>query len=158
MSDFAGSRRLHVAGVFTLCLLTSLAWADDKADVMAFVNRYAALEGDLAAQEALIREDRVMITNVRLTNQAQNMAGQKAGRKANEAMNGGPATWLVLVESPEVRVYGNTAVASFMRLTSVYPKTGAPINQAPLWVSLVLVKEGGKWGIAHTHLSPVGGN
>lgn len=132
------------------------AAADDVDDVMALVERYAELEGDLRAQSRLIRDDRVMIAgSARQTDQAMNMAVQMAQRAANEKLSGGPAKWMVRIESPEVRVYGNTAVVSFMRLTNIFPANAAPINPGPLWYTLVLVKQGGDWGIAHTHVSPV---
>jgi len=138
------------------CLVAPMAWASDADDVMALINRYAELEGNLEAQAALIRADRVMIAGAaRQTDQTRNMAMQMAQRDANNAAAGGEAKWIVRTEVPEVRVYGNTAVASYMRLTNIFPPGAAPINQPPLWVTLVLVKEGGKWGIAHTHISPV---
>jgi len=138
------------------CLIAPITWASDADDVMALINRYAELEGNLEAQAALIRADRVMIAGTaRQTDQAQNMAVQMAQREANNAAAGGEVQWIVRTEVPEIRVYGNTAVASYMRLTNIFPPGAAPINQPPLWVTLVLVKEGGKWGIAHTHISPV---
>lgn len=152
------NNRKRLAGVIGIvfCLFASVAWADDVDDVMALIDRYAELEGNLDAQGELIRADRVMIAgSARQTDQAQNMAVQKAQREANDAMNGGPARWVVRTEAPEVRVYGNTAVASFMRLTNIFPRGAAPVSGSPLWVTLVLVKERGNWGIAHTHISPV---
>ncbi len=141
-----------------LCTLASSALADDVDDVMALVNQYAATEGDLSAQTRIIRDDRVMIAgDVRQTDNKSNMAWQMATREANNRANGGPARWMVRVESPEVRVYGNAAVASFTRLMTIIPPNAAPINATPQWVSLVLVKENGRWGIAHTHVSPIGG-
>jgi hypothetical protein len=123
---------------------------------MAFIDRYAELEGDLEAQARMIRDDRVMIAgSARQTDQEQNMKVQIAQREANEAAAGGAVRWIVRTETPEVRIYGDTAVASYMRLTNIFPPGAAPINQGPLWVTLVLVKERGNWGIAHTHISPV---
>lgn len=135
---------------------TGSVFADDVDDVMAVINSYAELEGDLQAQSRLIRDDRVMIAgSARQTDQSMNFQVQMAQREANNAAAGGPAKWVVRIEAPEVRVYGNTAVASFMRLTNIFPPNAAPINQGPLWYTLVLVKEGRDWGIAHTHVSPV---
>jgi hypothetical protein len=132
------------------------ALSDDADDVMAVIHSYAELEGDLQAQSTLIRDDRVMIAgSARQTDQSMNMKVQMAQREANDAASGGPAKWVVRIEAPEIRVYGNTAVASFMRLTNIFPPNARPINQGPLWYTLVLVKEGGDWGIAHTHVSPV---
>lgn len=144
-----------VTGIVFL-LIASVTWADDVDDVLAFIDRYAATEGDLDAQSALIRDDRVMIAgSARQTNQAENMAVQIAQREANNAVSGGPAKWIVRTEVPEVRVYGNTAVASYMRLTNIFPPGAPPVNNPPLWITLVLVKDRGNWGIAHAHISPV---
>jgi ketosteroid isomerase-like protein len=134
-----------------MLLFAQAVWADDVDDVMAFLDRYAELENDLEAQADMIRSDRVMIAgSARQTDQAKNMAVQIAQSDAN-----GGARLVVRVEAPEVRVYGNTAVASFMRLTNVFPADGGSVNPGPLWVTLVLVKERGNWQIAHTHISPV---
>lgn len=135
-----------------------LAIADDKDDVMAFIAQYGELEDDLAAQAKMIRDDRVMITGIRRTDNAKNMEIQMAGRKAGEALNGGKTRFITTIESPHIAVYGNTAVASFIRIFNVYPHNQAAAGGDPQWVTLVLVKEGGKWGIAHTHMSGAGGN
>jgi hypothetical protein len=135
-----------------------LAMADDKSDIMALVKSYGDLEDDLAAQAKLIRDDRVMITNIRQTDNAKNMEIQMASRKANEAVAGGKTKFITTIESPHVAIYGNTAVASFVRTFAVFPHNQPPAGGDPNWVTLVLVKEGGKWGIAHTHMSPAGGN
>ncbi len=135
-----------------------IALADDKDDIMAFIEKYGELEGDLAAQAKLIRDDRVMITAIRRTDNAKNMEIQMAGRKAGEAVNGGKTRFITTIESPHIAIYGNTAVASFIRIFNVYPHNQPAAGGDPQWVSLVLVKEGGDWGIAHTHMSPAGGN
>jgi len=143
--------------IFVLAVLgfAPLSFVSDADDVLAFVEKYGDLEGNLKEQAKLIRDDRVMITNVRLTDAAKNMTTQMADRKANEAVNDGRAEWVTTIESPQVTVYGNTAVASFMRLFSIYPPKKEPIHTPPTWVTLVLVKENGKWGIAHTHVSSI---
>ena len=135
-----------------------LALADDKNDIMAFVEKYGELEDDLAAQAKMIRDDRVMITGIRRTDNAKNMEIQMAGRKAGEAVNGGKTRFITTIESPHIAIYGNTAVASFIRIFNVYPHNQPSDGGNPNWVTLVLVKEGGDWGIAHTHMSPAGGN
>ena len=133
----------------------SAAWADDVDDVRAFIDRYAEPEGNLEAQADMIRDDRIMIAGgMRQTDQAANMAMQQAQRDQATKINGGAAKWVMRTEGSIVRVYGNTAVASFVRLTNIFPPNAMTINAAPLWVTLVLVKEGGDWGIAHTHLVP----
>ena len=133
-----------------------LAIADDMADILAFIDQYGELEDDLQAQSSLIRDDRVMITTIRQTDNAKNMEIQMAGRKAGEAVNGGKTRFITTIESPHVAIYGNTAVASFVRVFNVYPHNQAPAGGDPQWVTLVLVKEGGDWGIAHTHMSAAG--
>jgi len=135
-----------------------LAFADDKDDVMAFIDQYGELEDDLDAQSKMIRDDRVMITAVRQSDNAKNMEIQIAGRKANEAINGGMTRFITTIESPQIAIYGDVAVASFIRIFNVIPHNQPPAGGQPQWVTLVLVKEGGDWGIAHTHMSAAGGN
>ena len=130
-----------------------IAMADDKEDVLKFIHEYGELEDDLDAQAKMIRDDRVMITTVRQTDNMKNMTIQKANREANERLAGGKAKWVTTIESPHVEVYGNTAVASFVRTFNIYPHNQAPIAGNPQWVTLVLVKEDSDWGIAHTHMS-----
>jgi hypothetical protein len=115
--------------------------------------KYSALEDDLEEQAKMMRPDRVMITNVRQSDQAMNMGIQIANRKANEAINGGKTRFMVSVESPQIALYGNVAVASFSRTFNVFPHNKAPGGGNSQWVTLVLVKEGGDWGIAHTHIT-----
>ena len=50
-------------------------FADDEDDVMAVIYQWAALEQDLEAQAALVRDDRVQIGGgIRQTNQDQNLS------------------------------------------------------------------------------------
>ena len=149
----ATTTNLIIALVLT-SLAPGAAIADDKDDVTALVMSYANLEGNLVEQAKLIRSDRIMITNVRQTDQAKNLEIQLAARKANNDNNGGPAKWITEVEGLQVRVYGNAAVASMVRRFHIYPPGAAPINSPPHWLTLVLVKEGRSWGIAHSHISP----
>ena len=83
------------------------------------------------------------------------MAIQMAAREASEAVNGGKTRFITTIEGPIVRVYGNVAVASFVRIFNTFPHN-QPANPpgTPNWVTLVLVKESGRWSIAHTHQSP----
>ena len=155
-----GSRLSTLIVVVAGLVFAPFAFADDADDVLAVVHQYGELEGDLASQAKLMRDDRVYITGgIRQTDEAKNMAMQMAGRAANEAINGGKTKFMVIVESPKIAVYGDVAVASFIRVfnTIPYNKPPNPPGQ-PVWVTLVLVKDGGKWGIAHTHQSPAGGN
>ena len=51
------------------------------------------------------------------------------------------------------RVYGDAAVASFLRLFDVAPP-GKPANATGrAWFSMFLVKENDEWKIAHHHVS-----
>ena len=70
---------------------------------------------------------------------------------------------IVTIEDPLIRVYGDTAVASFYRHWTWVPGAAAvraggggspPPSQV---VTLVLNKTGGDWTIVHTHISPMGG-
>lgn len=137
-----------------LCLQPA-ALADGHDEVLEFVMRYAGLEGDLEEQAKLIRSDRVMITGVRQSDQAKNLEIQLAARQANDEAGGGEARWITEIESPEVRLYGDVAVVSLMRRFHIYPPVQAAIDTPPHWLTLVLVKERGDWGIAHAHLSPL---
>ena len=155
-----GSRFTMLIAVLAGIMFAPNAFADDMADVLAVVHQYGDTEGDLATQAKLMRSDRVYITGgFRQTDEAKNMAIQMAARQASEAVNGGKTKFITVIEGPVVRVYGNVAVASFIRSFNTFPynKPANPPGQ-PFWVTLVLVKEGGKWGIAHTHQSPAGGN
>ncbi|MFT5500293.1 MAG: hypothetical protein ACI88G_000421 [Woeseiaceae bacterium] len=155
-----GSHLTTLIAVLAGLVLAPIAFADDADDVLALVKQYGDSEGDLSSQAKLMRSDRVYITGgMRQTDEAKNMAMQMAVRAANEAVNGGKTKWFSVLEVPVIRVYGNVAVASFVRAFQTIPHN-QPANPPgqPVWVTLVLVKEGGKWGIAHTHQSPAGGN
>lgn len=155
-----GSRLTATIALMTGLIFAPYALADDEDDVLDLIHQYGELEGDLAAQSDLMRDDRDFITGgVRQTDNAKNMEIQMATRAAFEALTGGKTRFITTIESPRVKVFGNVAVASFIRIFNTYPHNQAPNPPgAPNWVTLVLVKEGGEWGIAHTHQSPVGGN
>ena len=161
MSKLTTSSRLGTLIIVLAGLISAPnVFADAEDDVLAVIQQYGDTEGDLNAQSRLMHEDRVFIAGgVRQTDEAKNMAIQMAARQATEAVNGGKTKFMTTIESPVVAVYGNVAVASFVRIFNTVPHN-QPANPpgAPTWVTLVLVKEGGKWGIAHTHQSPAGGN
>ena len=124
-------------------------------EVLAFLKDYSALEGDLDAQSRYIRDDRVWIAVSRWAHGPDFMAWQEAQRDHRAKQTDGRGdTYHVQMESPIIRVYGDTAVASYLRRTQVMPSEGPIVTQPPLWISLVLVKEAGSWGIAHSHISP----
>jgi hypothetical protein len=132
--------------------------ADDMDDVMAVIEAYGDLEGDLAAQAELMHPDRVYITGgMRQTNESLNMRNQIATREAQEALNGGKTEFVTTIEDADISIHGDVAIASFVRWWNVYPANQAPVLGAPTWVSLVLIKEGSDWLIKHTHQSPVRG-
>jgi len=132
--------------------------ADDMDDVMAVIEAYGELEGDLAAQAELMHPDRVYITGgMRQTNESLNMRNQIATREAQEALNGGKTEFVTTIEDADISIHGDVAIASFVRWWNVYPANQAPVLGAPTWVSLVLIKEGSDWLIKHTHQSPVRG-
>ena len=155
-----GSRLTTLIVVLTGLIFAPYAFADDEDDVLAVVHQYNDTEGDLATLAKLMRADRVYISGgVRQTNEAKNMAVQMAARQASEAVNGGKTKFMNIIEGPVIRVYGNVAVASFIRAFRTFPHNQPPNPPGtPLWFTLVLVKEGGEWGIAHTHVSSAGGN
>lgn len=159
MLNFEQGNRLVTSSAVLLALaLTPATFAGDNEDVLAVVMKYADLENDLVEQAKLIRSDRVMITSVRQSDQAKNLEIQLASRMAEEAVAGGKVKFITTVESPQVAVYGTAAVASFIRMFSVYPHEEAPIQLDPTWVTLVLVKDGSSWSIAHTHVSAITAN
>lgn len=149
--------------VMSLALMTlgymPNALADDEDDVLAFIKQYGDLEGDLDAQSEMIRDDRVhIVAGQRRSDQAVNLRLQRENRAANEALSGGKTRIITTIESPQVAIYGNVAVASYVQTYNFFPHNQPPAGGQPVWITLVLVKEGGEWGIAHTHASPAGGN
>jgi hypothetical protein len=160
MLDFARGSRLATLIVALAGLgIAAVAFADDEDDVLAAIHQYGDLEGDLDAQAELMRDDRVHIFGgIRASDNAKNMMIQKAQREAGDAVNGGPSRIITTVESPQIAIHGNTAIASFVRTFVFFPHNQPPTAGAPTWVTLVFVKDGGDWEIAHTHQSPTRGN
>jgi ketosteroid isomerase-like protein len=139
---------------FGIAFFSLSAKADDASDVRAAIERWNNLESDLGAQAAMIRKDRVQIVGaVRKRNQDTNLASQQFNHDADLAAYGDATRRLILIEDPEIRIYGATAVASF---TQIYftANAGQPANP-PMraWSTLVLVKNEGQWKIAHHHWS-----
>lgn len=141
-----------------LLVMPLCVFADDIDDVMDVIEAYGELESDLAAQADLMHPDRVYITGgMRQTDEAKNMLNQIATREAQEALNGGKTEFITTIEGVDISIHGDVAIASFVRWWNVYPANQAPVLGAPVWVSLVLIKEGQTWLIKHTHQSPVRG-
>ena len=148
--------RYIISIVTLLALITGpvLGFADDEDDVMAVIHRWASLEQDLEAQAALVREDRVQIGGgVRQTDQSQNLAVQLMNYNAMVEAMGGEPGMIVRIETPLVRIYGDVAVASFVRLFNLVPPGDRPQQVSAAWFSMVLVKEDNSWKIAHHHVS-----
>jgi hypothetical protein len=144
-------RRLLVVPVLAL-LFTPAAFADDADDVLATIHRWASLEGDLDAQASMIRDDRVQIFEMsRFSDQARNLEVQKMQTAARAKAMGGEPQLIVNIESPIVKVYGDVAVASFVRQFQAIPHNSAPLPMTQAFFTMVLVKDGRNWEIAHLH-------
>ena len=95
-----------------------------------------------------------MITSKRWPNQAENLMIQKERRAASLSRD--PDLKLIsTISSPEVRIYGEVAIADFVRRTDFIPSMGEMSPPTFTYITLVLVEEDGNWGIAHTHNSPM---
>ena len=130
------------------------AQVSDESAILDLIENWAALENDLEAQASLVRDDRVQIGGgIRQTDQAKNLEVQIMRYDALVESWGGEPQMIVRIEDPLIRVYGDAAVASFLRLFDVAPP-GKPANATGrAWFSMFLVKENDEWKIAHHHVS-----
>ena len=160
MKTIDRANRLTALVFFVVAVIfPSSSFADDVDDVMAVVQQYGDLEGDLEAQANLMRSDRVHIVGGnRQTDQAKNREIQLATRNREEALNGGKTGYITTIEDLDVSIHGDVAVASFKQWWNIYPTGQEAILSTPAWLTLVLVKDGSGWFIKHTHASPVSGN
>ncbi len=150
--------------IFFAILVPVSSFADAVDDVRAVVDRYIATESDLAEQGKLMTDDRSYIVDgARFTDNIANMQGQLAGERLRKALDP-DGMMLVTAEDTMIKVYGDTAVASFYRHWNWIPGANAvkagragnpPLSQV---VTLVLNKQRGDWKIVHTHISRMGGN
>ena len=144
------------AAMIAALVSTSNTYAQpsDESAILELLEKWAALENDLEAQASLVRDDRVQIGGgIRQTDQAENLEVQIMRYEALVESWGGEPKMIVRIEDPLVRVYGDAAVASFLRLFDVAPP-GKPANATGrAWFSMFLVKEDGEWKIAHHHVS-----
>lgn len=159
----------------SLSAVTGLS-AQNQRDVdaiNALIDRYGQLEEtmDMAAQAALMSEDRVWVGNGagRRTDQAKNMLIQQAQFDLlKETVPG--IRWLIEDRDRLIRFYGNgsVAVASFFRYSTYLippetpPEIAAGLGPVPPTVfTAVVERQGGEWKIVHTHVSnlapPAGG-
>ena len=158
-------RTIILGGMLLLVVLAGPVEAGDKEDVQAVIDEYCRLEGtgDLMAQAKLMTPDRVFIAiGGRNTDQASNMQVQQMNQDVLKQMDPG-AKLVVTARDPIIMVNGNMAVASFYRYWAriwsaefIKEQNGAvPPSPSPNIVTLVLVKQGREWKIAHTHGSPL---
>lgn len=154
-----------LSGVLVAALLLPVSgFADSHDDVAAVIDVYLETETNLAEQAKLMTDDRTfIIEGKRHTDNVANMAGQMAQEKLFAALDP-EATLILTAEDPLIKVYGDTAVASFYRHWTLIPGVDAVIaghaGEPPpsQVVTLVLNKSRGDWKIVHTHSSPMGGN
>jgi len=147
-----GLTKLLILSVLIFSASTPV-YSSEEDEVIRFIKEWASLEGDLDAQAALIRDDRVMIAGAeKWPDQKDNLLIQKERRAA--ILKRDP-NWKIMqtIISPEVRVYGNVAVAHFIRRFDFIAGEGEISPPAFNNATIVLVKEKGKWGITHTHFS-----
>jgi hypothetical protein len=149
-----GLTKLLILSVLIFSASTPV-YSSEEDEVIRFIKEWASLEGDLDAQAALIRDDRVMIAGAeKWPDQKDNLLIQKERRAA--ILKRDP-NWKIMqtIISPEVRVFGNVAVAHFIRRFDFIAGEGEISPPAFNNATIVLVKEKGKWGITHTHFSQI---
>ena len=141
-----------------LAAFSTLAQADDKADIEALIKEYNRFEetADMAGQAKLMTPDRIWIGGSagRRTNQALNMKIQQAGMDRNKQRTPGTKAFHD-VRDLIIRVYGDAAIASFYwyRNWVLPPEQEGPNPSGVLIQSLFLVKQDGSWKIAYSHNS-----
>ena len=149
-----GFTKLLILSVLIFSASTPV-YSSEEDEVIRFIKEWASLEGDLDAKAALIRDDRVMIAGAeKWPDQKDNLLIQKERRAA--ILKRDP-NWKIMqtIISPEVRVFGNVAVAHFIRRFDFIAGEGEISPPAFNNATIVLVKEKGKWGITHTHFSQI---
>ena len=96
----------------------------EEDEVIEVIKTWASLEGDLNAQAEIIRDDRVMIAGSYVwPDQEDNLMIQNERREATLKRDSG---WKIMqtIISPKVRIYGNVAVAHFVRRFDFIPSEG----------------------------------
>ncbi len=153
-------RNIYVVAIISL-LLSFTVRADDHDAVLALLDAYIETESDLMAQNALMSEDRIFIIGspaMRMTDNKTNMMGQMHSENRRKEMDA-DAIYYATREDQIVRVYGDTAVASFRRNLNFRPsaegiRNGMSNNTSRQLVTVVMAKVNGDWKIVHTHISP----
>lgn len=145
-------------------IVAPAALADDMDDVRAALDRYVETENDLERQAELMTDDRTYIVGgARFTDNVANMRGQIANQKLARALDP-DGMMIVTIEDPMIKVYGDTAIASFYRHWNWIPgaaavREGRAGNAPPSQVStVVFTRDGRDWKIVHTHISPMATN
>jgi len=137
----------------------------DLTSINRVIDQYAQTEdaGDMVAQAKLMTADRVWIADAgRRTDQGMNMRLQQA--QIDEGKKFAPGVkWFTESRDRLIKFYGNgaVAVASFYWYRTRALPGDLPVEKAqllgnqppPLAITHVLVKEGGEWKIAHTHVT-----
>jgi len=160
--------RLGFGVLLLMVTFPGIGFGQDSAETVAInrlIDEYVRLEDarDMSSQSKLMTPDRVWIGagTGRRSNQAMNMQLQQAGFDARGSLEPGVVTFTE-ARDRQIRVYGGgtAAVASFYWYQMIIPGPDTPPAVAatltaptPLVFTIVLVKEGGDWKIAHTHNS-----
>lgn len=156
-------------GLYVLVLFSASgsAYAGDREDVLATINRYMAYEksGDLIAQGELMLDERTMVYPGGRAggDNRKGMERQQAEQDAFAAEFPG-VRYEFELRDVQVRVWNaDSALVAFDSLpTRIVPpslppekteKLGSP--KVPLIVAVMLVKQKGTWKIAHTTFVPL---
>lgn len=141
--------------------LAGVAQADDRADIAAVVEKYGMYQesGDLVAQSRLMMDDRVGLWDGILRSRPALEELQQQMRKTQAFNAHYPGLGLrVVITGLDIRLWGDTAVATFQMHTSRVLPAGLPAADRdklsiPVPVKLfvhTLTKHGGAWRIAAT--------
>ena len=141
---------LFVVGMF----LTTVALADDADDVKAAMLDHLAVRnaGDAYAYVQLHSPNRTIFGSAgQLLRRSNSLEDEMNDLQAR--LDAG-VKWNVQLRHPEVEVYGNVAVVTGYTVGTITSPDGTarPIANRR---TVVLIKQGGQWKIAHRHLSPV---
>lgn len=142
-----------LAMIFLLSPISLFSAEEDE--VIEVIKTWASLEGDLNEQAKLIRDDRIMIAGSYVwPDQKDNLMIQNERRAATLKRDSG---WKIMqtIISPKVKIFGDVAVAHFIRRFDFIPSEGELSPPSMDNATMVLVKENGSWEITHTHFSQI---
>jgi len=137
--------------------LPTVAVADDAEDAKAaMLNHYAKRNaGDAAAYVQLHSPNRSNFGVAgQLLNRSDSLEDLENQKNNLQAQLDAGVKFNVQLRHPEVEVYGNVAVVTGYTVGTITSPDGTarPIANRR---TVVLIKQGGQWKIAHRHLSPV---